>query len=216
VNPVTFGGVFGATLAGVLTLAIFSFLYKDNPIYKFAEHLFVGLAAGYYVALEFHTVFLPNLWNPLTQQGRLINLVPLALGLILFSRMLPNLGWLSRWSIGLMVGAYAGLALIGALQGDLVAQVRANMVALDGPSKLANFGNWVLVLGTLACLVFFFFSVEHRGSVGVVAKIGIYFLMVSFGASYGFTVMGRIALLIDRLVFLFHDWPLALGFHLMS
>ncbi|MFN8549698.1 MAG: hypothetical protein U0527_17440 [Candidatus Eisenbacteria bacterium] len=215
-NPeVTMSGMVGATLAGFLTLAIFSFLFRDNPIYKFAEHLFVGLASGYYVALQFHTVFLPNLWHPLTREGQIVNLIPLALALLLFSRFIPNLAWLSRWSIGLMVGAYAGLALIGALQGDLIAQVKANMLPLTTDSALRNLGNFILIVGTLACLIFFFFSTEHRGAVGVTARVGIWFLMISFGASYGFTVMGRIALLIGRLSFLFHDWPLAFGLRVM-
>ena len=40
-------GDFGVWCAALLTLFIFSFLYKDNPFYKFAEHLFVGVSAGY-------------------------------------------------------------------------------------------------------------------------------------------------------------------------
>ena len=33
---------------------------------------------------------------------------------------------------------------------------------------------------------------------GKASKVGIYFLMISFGASFGFAVMGRISLLIGR------------------
>src|SRR5262245_26382732 len=44
--------VVGTWLAALLTLCIFSFLYKDNPFYKFAEHLFVGVSAGYYIILN--------------------------------------------------------------------------------------------------------------------------------------------------------------------
>lgn len=202
----------GVTLAGFLTLFIFSFLYRDNPFYKFAEHLFVGLASGYYVAIQFRTVFLPNLWNPLTEQNDLVQIIPLLLGLLLFTRFVPSVAWLSRWSIGLMVGAYSGLALLGAAQGDLVEQVRANMIALNAASATANVSAVLLVLGTLACLYYFYFSLEHKGALGMVSRVGVYFLMVSFGASYGFTVMGRIALLIGRLQFLFQTWPEA--FHL--
>jgi len=43
----------GVWIAAGLTLCVFSFLYKDNPFYKFAEHLFVGVSAGYYIALNF-------------------------------------------------------------------------------------------------------------------------------------------------------------------
>ena len=36
----------GVWIAALLTLGIFSFLYKDNPVYKFCEHLFVGVRPG--------------------------------------------------------------------------------------------------------------------------------------------------------------------------
>ena len=64
----------------------------------------------------------------------------------------------------------------------------------------------VLVGAVLACLVYFFFSVPHRGVVGGLARGGVWLLMITFGASFGYTVMGRIALLADRLQFLFDDW----------
>lgn len=208
--------VFGTTLAGILTLAIFSFLYKDNAFYRFAEHLFVGVAAGYYVAIQYRNVFLPNLVEPLGA-GDLWSLVPLVLGLLLFARLVPKTAWLSRWPMGAMIGAYAGLSLIGFLQGDLIEQVRANLLSLNvreaetgAYDAYASFNNFLLVLGVLATLVYFFFSLEHKGAVGFISKIGIYFLMISFGASYGFTVMARISLLIGRLEFLFKDWPAAI------
>jgi hypothetical protein len=64
----------------------------------------------------------------------------------------------------------------------------------------------VLVVGVVCTLVFFFFSTEHKGPVGGAAKLGIWYLMVSFGAAYGFTVMSRISLLIGRFQFLLGKW----------
>ena len=64
----------------------------------------------------------------------------------------------------------------------------------------------LLLAGILACLTYFFFSVEHKGGVGKIARVGIWYLMITFGAAFGFTVMGRIALLAARLEFLFNDW----------
>jgi hypothetical protein len=207
--------VIGTTLAGFLTLAIFSFLYRDNPVYKFAENLFVGLASGYYLATEFHQVFRPNLWDPLVHDHRLVNLIPLLLVLFLFTRLVDRISWLSRWSIGLLIGAYSGLSVIGFAQGDLLPQIQGNLVPLWTGSLAGSVNNWILVAGLLASLFYFFFSTEHRGPAGAVAKVGIYFLMISFGASYGFTVMSRISLLIGRLTFLFRDWPAAFGLHWM-
>jgi hypothetical protein len=78
------------------------------------------------------------------------------------------------------------------------------------PGDLIN--NWLLVIGLLTTLMFFFFSKEHKGALGGTAKVGIYFLMVSFGASYGYTVMARISLLIGRVMFLVRDWLGAVQF----
>jgi hypothetical protein len=38
------------------------------------------------------------------------------------------------------------------------------------------------------------------------ANLGIIFLMLGFGASFGYTVMSRISLLIGRMQFLLGDW----------
>ncbi len=195
----------GNTLAAMLTLAIFSFLYKDNPIYKFAEHLFVGIAAGYYAALQYHTVFKPNLIDNLAA-GHLMSIFPLILVILLFARLVPNVGWLSRWPMGALIGTYAGLQLVGFLQGDLVAQIQANVLSVNTGSAATNTNNFLLIIGVLTTLVYFFFSTEHKGAVGVVSKVGIYFLMISFGASYGFTVMARISLLLGRIDFLLREW----------
>ena len=50
----------------------------------------------------------------------------------------------------------------------------------------------------MSVLVYFFFSIEHTGNVRRVARVGIYFLMISFGAAFGYTVMARMSLLIGR------------------
>src|SRR5437667_8511063 len=104
-------------IAALLTLCAFSFLFRDNPFYKFAEHLFVGTAAGYYAALEYNTVLKPNLLKPMltdfSHDRHFLLLIPLVLTLFLWARLLPRGGWISRWTLGVLVGTYAGLGLIG-------------------------------------------------------------------------------------------------------
>jgi len=193
------------TIAAFLTFAVFSFLYRDNPIYKFAEYLFVGVATGYVLSLEYQNVFIPNLWAPLVH-GQYSLIVVFILGVLMFTRFSKQYAWLSRWAIALMVGAFSGLAIIGAAQGDLVAQIQANMGPVWGGSAGRTIENIILIIGLISSLWYFFFSKEHKGVSGGVAKLGIWFLMISFGASFGFTVMSRISLLIGRLQFLSHDW----------
>ena len=77
------------------------------------------------------------------------------------------------------------------------------------PSGASVVNNLVLVVGLFASLVYFFFSREHKGALGGVARLGVWFLMVSFGASYGFTVMARYSLIIGRMDLLLREWPVA-------
>ncbi len=214
-------------LGAFLTLCIFSFLFRDNPFYRFAEHLFVGVSAGYYIILNFWTVIVPNLWEPLARtfgnavgeagmqslflprlgDYRIFLAVPGILGVLLFSRLFGKIGWLSRWALAVIIGVYAGIRTTGSAQADFVAQVQGTLrplwIAGDPAGSLNAI---VFTTGVMTSLLFFFYSREHKGGLGVASKLGIFFLMVSFGAGYGYTVMSRISLLIGRFQFLLEDW----------
>jgi len=171
----------------------------------------VGVSAGYYVVLTFFSVVKPNLLDPLFHDfagdRHFLLLIPLGLGILLFSRFFPKGDWLSRWSIALILGVYPALRITGFGQGDFVEQLHGTMLPLWVSGNLGEtIGNWILIVGLLTTLIFFFFSKEHKGALGGTARLGVYFLMVSFGASYGYTVMARISLLIGRVMFLLHDW----------
>jgi len=206
-------------IAAALTLMILSFLYKDNPFYKIAEHLFVGVAAGYGLAVEYYNVFKPNLQDPLLAGKDFYLLFPLILGLLMFTRFIPKIAWVSRWPMAYMVGIYSGMAVIGFTEGDLMRQVEASIVPPISTEAFSQFGsnpgvltllnifaNPVIVFGLICILLYFFFSLEHKGVAGNFARIGTGLLMVGFGAGYGYTVMTRFALLIDRFYFLLSDW----------
>jgi hypothetical protein len=64
----------------------------------------------------------------------------------------------------------------------------------------------VVIVGVITGIIYFFFSKEHKGVFGGLARIGVWFLMIAFGASFGYTVMARISLLIGRMYFLLHNW----------
>jgi hypothetical protein len=210
--------LFWTTVAALLTLCVFSFLYKDNPLYKFVEHLFVGVAAGYVIAVQFHSVFVPNVWRPVTAGQDLWPVIPLLLGLLLFTRFLPAGGWMSLIPLSLIVGTYAGLAVIGFASGDLVIHIHSTLIPIIDVAAWKGFTNQpglftfleavanpLIVLGLVCTLSYFFFSNKYRRITRVTSPIGMAFLMVGFGAGYGYTVMTRIALLIDRFFLLFSE-----------
>jgi hypothetical protein len=213
-------------LAAILTLFVFSFLYKDNPLYKFAEHLFVGVSAGYYIILNFWTVIVPNLWDPLakafaghgtdpTRTGFLAAelgdyrgwmIIPGLLGLLLFTRLFGRISWLSRWSLAVIIGVYAGIKTTGFAQSDFVEQLHGSLQPLWTGQLATTVNALIFTIGLVTSLLFFFYSREHKGALGVASRLGVFFLMISFGAGYGYTVMSRVSLLIGRFQFLLQDW----------
>ncbi|MDG2266460.1 MAG: hypothetical protein P8L91_05695 [Candidatus Marinimicrobia bacterium] len=230
----------GPWIAAFLTLAILSYLYKDNPFYKVAEHLFVGISTGYWTSMFFWTQIQPNLFGRLWPASEynsdllwykfynllgffssvfpdgginkghnleLLYLLPFALGVMMLLSVSSKLSWMARWGIAYTVGMAAGLRAYGFLNSNVLGQIRGSafqifnsdlpFFALVGES---TFNNFIILIGTITGLMYFYFSREHTGTFGKLSKIGIYFLMISFGASFGFAVMGRISLLIGRFV----------------
>jgi len=222
----------GLIVAAGLTFIMFSFLYRDNPLFKAAEHLYVGVSLGYAAVISWREFLRPLVYQPLFEaptaaafKSSLLHLaVPVALGFLLMGRISRKHGWVSRYAYAVLIGWGAGVAIplitnsfilqqltaaIKPLQDVVNEQAlgapwfsRAWLVGVAGPV----FGALVAMIGTVAVLFYFFFSVEHKKVGSAVSKLGIWFLMVSFGASFGFTVMGRLSLLIGRVNFLLGEW----------
>ncbi len=194
-------------LRAYLILSLFSFMYKDNRFYKLSEHVFAGLSAGYYVGLIWQTVIIQQLVNPMFDNGEWWLIFPGLLGLLMFARMIPKWSWISRTSLAFYMGSTAGIYLIQTLHGFILPQVLSTMVSLDPSNGFgATLLALIIVIGVISTLIYFYFSKEHTGFMGMTAKVGIWFIMISFGAHFGYTVMGRISLLIGRIQFLVYDW----------
>lgn len=205
----------GLWIGAFLTLGIFSFLYKDNPLYKFCEALFVGISAGYWLVTSYWQIIVAKMVDPL-QVGfdyimvlgwfdleKWLPLLGAVFGILMLMRLFPGIGWISRWSLAFVVGTTAGLYFIVYLVSNGMIQVSNTIQPLLVPGNLdKTIGNMVVTLGTLCGLIYFFFSKEHKGVFGGAARVGIWFIMITFGASFGYTVMSRMSLLIGRMDYL--------------
>jgi hypothetical protein len=130
---------------------------------------------------------------------------------MLLWRLAPKGAWIARWPLAFIIGTFAGLQMIAFLHGDFLAQIRNSILPLAVMDRgafdpWASLRNLLIVTGVLSCLMYFFFSFEHTGFVGKAARLGTWFLMITFGAGFGYTVMGRIALLAIRIEFLLDNW----------
>ena len=196
----------GIIIAGFLTLAIYSFLYKDNPVYRAAESLLIGLAMGYVLVIYWQTAFMDRIFIPLLSSGDLMVLIPFFLGLLMFSRFTRRYSWLSRIPIALMIGAGAGVAIPAMLYARTLKQMSASVMPLFNESGAFNFEALVVIVGLLSTLAYFYFSREHKGIIGKMARLGTYFLMIFFGATFGYTVMSRMSTFIGRIDFLLSEF----------
>ena len=198
---------FGTWLAAFLTLAAFSFLYKDNPFFRFAESLFAGVSLGYYVGIVLNQTLVPNLFEPLAQNfgTNWDLLVPGLLGLMLYMRAAPRIGWISRYALGIYVAYYIGVDFTRRIHGEVLPQIARTIRPLNSLDA-TTLVSLIFIVGVYSVLIYFFFSKEQNAVTRPIARLGTWFLMISFGAAFGFTVMGRVALLIGRLNFLILDW----------
>ena len=121
----------------------------------------------------------------------------------------PKAAWLSRYAFAFIVGVGAGLAIPRTISSFILKQIEDTVRPLFGYRA-----RWRRHLRLFAAqpgesferhhhpdrrrlrAVLFFFSVEHSGPGKTVARAGILFLMISFGAAFGYTVMARMSLLI--------------------
>jgi hypothetical protein len=187
------------TTTAILTLAIYSFLAGDNPFYKFAEHLLVGLTIGYTLVVTVKSVIWPQALLPITH-GEIQSIAPLILGILILLRLIPRWSGWSRISLALVVGGGAGVAIPAMLKARVLDQMAATATGVT------SWAGWVILIGVLATLTYFVFTRQHTGLWGTSARFGRYFMMVFFGATFAYTVMSRVALLIGRLEFLLGDW----------
>jgi len=294
-----FATIFGVWFAAGLTIAIYSFLYKDNPFYKLAEHIYIGASTGYLIVIAWRDALEPLLFNPLTQnpQGwEYLVIVPGLLGIMMFTRFFKKVAWMSRISLAYIIGWGSGVAAPVVIQGFIIRHTGSTIMPIFNQNSfdltsvssivfllfavgfsgyliyavqkdqyadfdtgrrlliilgtilsillffvssvffanvtpgdvwnyfihgdtsrivelkasleafMTTFYNLSIIVGVISVLFYFFYSIEHKKALKGVAKTGILYLMVFFGAAFGYTVMGRVSLAIGRMRFLVNDW----------
>lgn len=219
-------------LGGVATLAIFSFLIKENPFYRFFEHLFIGIAAAIGPMLLVRDFLWPEIIDPMLGEGidrypdgtlsqpyqplNLLYLAPMAFGCLYYCIYSKRHSWLAKVVIGFSLGASGALSIKGFFA-ETIPQLKGSfkpLVVMAGDEVVwfDSFNNCLFVVTLLLVLNYFLFTFGKGDSVqSKIAPLGRPLLMVCFGAFFGSTVMARLALLVERVQFVVHDWALAVG-----
>lgn len=209
----SFWDLLGAWLCATIVIWIYSFAYRDNVLYKLAEHMFVGTAAGYSMALALDSLnrvlIAPAVKTPQTFWSTSWHyVIPTILGILMFAKYSRRYHWLARYAVGINVAVGTGLALRTVPVANIVKQVTATILPLWGSNPIQVINNWILLLITAGGLTYFLFTIFPRRVEGVRPSpvywvyrafyyIGIYGMMIGFGALFANTVMTRVAFLVS-------------------
>jgi hypothetical protein len=209
--------LFAGILSFLLTLMILSYLIGDNPLFRVAVYIFVGVSAGYAAAVAWWQVLFPRLMLPLITGGvfeRLVSLIALILGVLLLMKLAPRTAALGNLSIAFLVGVSAAVAVGGAVMGTILPQTQASIKVYD----LSGAGNlWLerfffgtlMLLGTITTLVYFHFGAKSTADgpqrsklVIVLGWIGQVFIAITLGVVFAGVFAAAMTALIERLNFI--------------
>ncbi len=175
--------------AGLATAAIMSYLYKDNPFYKLAEHIFIGIGAAHVLLMGYNN--LKSVGFAKLAAGNFLVLLPILLGLLFFTRLGPaSWRWLARWPTAYIVGVGIGMTVRGLPSAQIIAQSRATFLPLN------SLDNVVIVFGVISTLSYFLFTGRPGPVREASSRLGRYVMMVTFGCAFGAAVFGRTSMAI--------------------
>jgi hypothetical protein len=198
----------------ILTLLVFSYLIGDNPLFRFAIYLFIGVSSGYAAFAAWQYVLWPKLFSQLGDVNQLILLaVPLVLSISLLAKLSPRTSWMGNFAMAVLVGVGAATALGGALIGTLVPQAQAAINEFDLGSATGSailvrlFEATIMLLGTILTLAAFHFTVRRapdgsvmkNGFMDGLGKAGRVFISITLGVLFAGVYMAALTAMIERL-----------------
>lgn len=222
----------GLSLGFLLTILVFSYLLGDNPFFRLAIHIFIGVAAAYVAIITINNVLIPRLIIPLitgSRGERLLSILLFIPSLFLFLKVTP-LRKYGTWSVAILVGIGAAAAVGGAITGTLFPQILGTINSVDPSAYTIINSGWdqaingfIIVLGTISTLIYFHYGtqdtpgqnenrlpiIEHIGNIGKI------FMAVTFGALYAGVILSSLAALVERISSLW-DFLNSIGFQLFS
>ncbi len=197
------------SVAAILTILCFTYLYKDNVVFRFLQETDVGLGAApiaVYGVRVIATKVVPGMTSG-SPPVVFASVMGAILGLLVFTKFSRRYRFLSRWAPALLLGLGTGITLAGYAETQVSRQIRAVVTQrFIGVDAFSFFNSLIIVVLGISVLMYFVFTWERRGLLVPISKIGRYALMIAFGASFGSTVTGRFGVLIARFIAILYDW----------
>jgi hypothetical protein len=203
------GAIVGGGIATLLSVMVLSRAIVDNPFYRFAQYLLVGVALGYSAAvLVNHTLMRPV--NQLIMgQASLGTIVVTIISVVLLALLATRFGrqrasYLANVPLAVLFGVSAAIALVGAVRGTLAPQLLDTIAArrFQAADAAAVAGTIVLILAVVITLLSFTYT--QRGQTpsrpGILLRmVGRALILVTFGVFLSSAVTTYITALVTQL-----------------
>ncbi len=210
----------------VLTLLVFSFIFGDNPVFRFTLAILVGSTAGYFAVILLQQVIAPKFVFSFQSGAFQLAAIPIILSLLLFLRLIPRYARLGNISMGFLVGTAAAAIIGGAIFGTLIPQFGASinqfsswksLTSGEGVIKFLEGG--LILFGTVTSLMYFQFTQRQNKTTGsseskwgeAIRSSGKFFIVVTLGAVFAGVFSASITALVSRLVFLWESVRVLIG-----
>jgi len=198
--PTALWDVIGLWTGWVLMLTIYSYpLYKENPVYRFSEYMYIAVMLAVNVMTNFNTLMRICI-TPL-MQGDILMVIPLVVGLMIYAMLIPDYRWVSRYPIALLVGAGFGLGMRGTIGPNIQDAIVSTITAPSGGGIMEWINFLYIAVGLICSLMYFLLTYEHTGVLQAPTRIGRLFIMIGLGAYFGNTVLFRFTMLTGRAQF---------------
>ena len=198
-------------IAAFLTIAVLSGVYKDNPVYKFVEALFIGVSAGYFACVWFMSVIITTFDDIAT--GKHLLIIPVLTGLLVFFPQRKGKFSYHLVPAGLLILVYAALNVTVYFEGFVYRMVFSSvnpLLVFNSDGSIAwdmTVNSIISVVGVASTLIFLFSrKYSYSNSVRAIGNVGRFYVLVAIGVCFGYTLVSRIILLSGRIDFIVREF----------
>jgi hypothetical protein len=194
-------------ISALLTIAITSLAWKDQPVSKMANHIYIGVVTANSIVQAWQNIM--NVGINKIIAGEFLYIIAILLGLLTYTRYSKASFWVYRYPIALVMGIGVGTSMRGLVGGSFLDQIRDSFFQLAVPGDaMTSVNNVIFFVILLSSLSYFLFTIRAFRSETAMkfSLLGRYAMMGAFGYSFANTIATRINQYAGRIAFLLIDW----------
>lgn len=192
------------TLSALISVAVYSYLYRENMAFRLAEHIIIGSFTGHGLVMAIKNINESAVAR--ISAGEIVYFIPLILGVLFFTRYIREYDWLQRYPLAVVIGISSAVAARSFIEGWIWESI---LVTVSTP--LNNLNSILIILTMLLAMSYFTFTIKHTGVVGSITRIGKIVILLVFGLTIPFDLISRIGSVTSRLEWMIQTTPYVSG-----